>query len=55
MTERVYEFEKVRAVSPEKPQRRSVPADKRAPEVRRQKSTELRPKEPVSEASQGVK
>lgn len=57
VTERTYEahIERVRAVSPEKPQRRSVPAEKRAPEVRRQKSTtELRPKEPVPEAPQGM-
>ncbi|PNY27373.1 Spindle pole body component [Tolypocladium capitatum] len=56
VTERTYEarVERVRAVSPEKPQRRSVAAEKRPAEVRRQKSTELRPKEPVPESPQGV-
>ncbi|KAM4056827.1 spindle pole body component [Hirsutella rhossiliensis] len=54
VTERTYEahVERVRTTSPEKPQRRTVPVDKRPSGLRRQKSSEWRPKEPATEPPQ---
>lgn len=43
-----------RATSPEKSQRRGPPVEKRPAEVRRQKSTELRPREQRAETPTGM-